>query len=190
MVVLLMGVSGSGKTTVGRAVAERLGAVLVDADDYHPAANVEKMRAGIALTEADRQPWLAALCADLVTLGATREPVVLACSALSKQSLTRLRSAAPAMTIVWLHGPRELIAERMRSREHFMPERLLASQLEALEPPDDALKPPDDALELPIALPPEELARIICRHVAGEPDAADEPGREGSEPGTVRMPRS
>ena len=74
MVVLVMGVSGSGKTTIGRAVAERLQAVFVEADDHHPAANIEKMRAGIALSDDDRQPWLDALCAELVTHGQARRP--------------------------------------------------------------------------------------------------------------------
>jgi len=164
MIVLIMGVSGSGKTTIGRAVAERLDAVLIDADDYHPESNIRKMRAGAPLTDADREPWLAALCAALASLRQGDRPVVLACSALSKSSRARLRSAAPEMKVVWLHGPRELIAERMRLREHFMPEQLLASQLGALEPPEDAL-------ELSIALPPVELARIICLHLAGEPDS-------------------
>lgn len=164
MVVLVMGVSGSGKSTVGRAVAERLRAVFIDADAYHPESNIDKMRAGLPLTEEDRRPWLAALCAELASLRQAGRPVVLACSALSKDSRDRLRSAAPGMKVVWLHGPRELIAERMRLREHFMPEQLLASQLEALEPPEDAL-------ELSIALPAEELARIICLRLASEPDS-------------------
>jgi gluconokinase len=167
MVILVMGVSGSGKTTIGRAVAERLQAVFVDADDYHPAANIEKMRAGIALSDEDRQPWLDALCAELAAQGQARRPVVLACSALSKMSRARLRRAAPEMKVVWLHGPRGKIADRMRSREHFMPEKLLASQFEALEPPENAL-------ELSIELSPEELARIICSHVAGERSLARE----------------
>jgi gluconokinase len=165
MVVLLMGVSGCGKTTIGRAVAKQLNAAFIDADDYHSESNIEKMRAGRPLNDEDRQPWLKALCSQLDSMRQEDRLVVLACSALSKASRAQLRSAAPDMTVVWLHGPRELIAERMRGRKHFMPERLLDSQYETLERPEDAL-------ELAVSSSPKELTKVVCQHVAAERQSA------------------
>jgi gluconokinase len=128
--VVVMGVSGSGKTTVGTALAERLGVPFVDGDDLHPATNVEKMAAGEPLTDADREPWLDAVGAVLA--GA---PVVVACSALRRVYRERLRRAAPGLRFVHLHGTRALLAERMGHRTHFMPPSLLDSQLATLEDP-------------------------------------------------------
>jgi gluconokinase len=125
-----MGVSGSGKTTVGSALAVRLGVPFVDADDLHPAANVQKMVAGIPLTDDDRWPWLDAVGAVLA-----RGPVVVACSALRRTYRDRLRAAAPDLALIYLHGSRELLADRMAHRAHFMPVSLLDSQLATLEVP-------------------------------------------------------
>ena len=128
--VVVMGVSGSGKTTVGSALAQRLGLRFVDADSLHPAANVEKMAAGIPLTDDDRWPWLDAVGAVLAD-----GPVVVACSALRRVYRDRLRVAAPDVAFVYLHASRELLEERMTHRTHFMPVSLLDSQFATLEPP-------------------------------------------------------
>ena len=129
--VVVMGVSGSGKTTVGAALADALGLRFVDGDALHPAANVAKMAAGIPLDDADRAPWLDAVGAVLAA-----GPVVVACSALKRVYRDRLRAAAPDLDLVFLDGSRELLASRMAARPgHFMPASLLDSQLATLEPP-------------------------------------------------------
>lgn len=156
MVVLLMGVSGSGKTTVGRTLAERLGARFVDGDDYHPPANVAKMRGGIPLTEEDRTVWLRDLRTEIDAWLAASATVVLACSALTARSREILGTGRDGVRLVHLRGSKELIAGRMRARAHFMPPRLLESQFAALEPPEDAL-------ELDVAASPATLvARIVA----------------------------
>lgn len=132
--IVVMGVAGSGKTVVGQALAARLGRRFVDADDLHPAANVEKMRRGEPLNDDDRAPWLDTVGA---TLAEPSAPVV-ACSALKRAYRDRLRAAAPGLRFVHLHGDRALIADRMAAREdHFMPLSLLDDQLSTLEPLDD-----------------------------------------------------
>jgi len=139
MVVLLMGVTGVGKSTVGLALAEYLHWKVVDADGYQPAANVAKMRAGVALDDSDRAPWLAALHeAILAWLDADRN-VVLACSAL-KRSYRQQLTVSPAVRLVYLRGTPQLIAHRLSERHgHYMDAGLLASQLEVLEEPEQAL---------------------------------------------------
>jgi carbohydrate kinase (thermoresistant glucokinase family) len=133
--VVMMGVSGSGKTTVGEALAERLGVRFRDADEFHPKANVEKMSAGVPLTDADRWPWLDAIGAAI--RDAPREAaIVISCSALKRVYRVRILEAAERpVTFVHLTGSRALLAERMqRRRGHFMPPSLLDSQLATLEP--------------------------------------------------------
>jgi gluconokinase len=139
-VLIFMGVAGSGKTTVARLFAQRTGAVFYEGDDYHSPDNLARMRAGIPLTDADRQPWLATLRAIIVRALAANEFTVLTCSALKAKYRAGL--AAGDSRIQWVHltGPRTLIAERLKSRTgHFMPPALLESQLAILEPPEDAL---------------------------------------------------
>lgn len=134
--ILVMGVSGCGKTSVGSELAAALGYRFVDADDYHPSANVEKMRAGQALDDHDREPWLARLNALLRHSAARHQPVVLACSALRERYRVRLADRLPALTIVHLSGTPDTIARRLDARNHrYMPASLLKSQFEALEPP-------------------------------------------------------
>jgi carbohydrate kinase (thermoresistant glucokinase family) len=138
--IIVMGVSGCGKTTVGRTLAERLDATFLDADDFHPETNVAKMRAGTPLSDADRAPWLATLNHALQTLSERGEQVVLACSALKKSYRDVIGARLPQAQWIFLDGSFELIAARMRERpNHYMPESLLRSQFDALERPDTAI---------------------------------------------------
>jgi gluconokinase len=138
-VIVVMGVSGSGKSTVGGLLAERLGVPYAEADDFHPAANIAKMSAGHPLDDTDRAPWLDAIAAWIAGRG-DRGGVV-SCSALRRRYRDRLRADAPSVFFLHLDGPPELIAARLAARmQHFMPPGLLASQFDALEPldPDEA----------------------------------------------------
>ena len=138
MVIVLMGVSGARKTTVGQLLASQLGWDFADADDYYPAANLEKMRAGIPLTDADRAPWLETLRALIAGWIAAGKNVVLACSAL-KRAYREILQVAPDVRIVYLKGTPQLLHQRLHSRHgHFMTEQMLESQLATLEEPDDA----------------------------------------------------
>ena len=139
MVVLLMGVSGAGKTTVGKLLASQLGWKFADADDYHSAANVEKMRNGIPLTDADRVPWLESLRGLIVEWIASGESGVLACSALTKEYRARL-VVEPEVRVVYLKANRALLRERLLGRHgHYMKEGMLESQIATLEEPEDAI---------------------------------------------------
>lgn len=131
-----MGVCGSGKSVIGSALASALGCEFVEGDQFHPAENVRKMTAGIPLTDADRAGWLDDLRVRLDVAARSGRGVVLTCSALKRAYRDVLRRGAPELQLVWLHGPRDLLAQRMAQRQgHFMPPTLLDSQLAALEPP-------------------------------------------------------
>jgi gluconokinase len=158
MMVVLMGVTGSGKTTVGRLLARELGWTFLDADDYHPAANVEKMRRGVPLTDEDRRPWLEALRRRVDEACARGENVVLACSALKHAYQEYLQhDVVGQVYYVQLRGSEALIGARLAARKgHFMNPGLLHSQFETLEPPDDAL-------QIDITPPPEVIAAEIRR---------------------------
>lgn len=157
-----MGVSGSGKTTIGSALALRTGAIFADADDYHPAANKAKMAAGHALDDADRQPWLEEL--NRVMLGWGVAGGVLACSALKQQYRQTLARGLRGVYFVMLDGSKELIASRLRARQHeFMNAGLLESQLETLEVPEDGLRVINDRA-------PAAVVDEILRRVKGEGD--------------------
>jgi gluconokinase len=151
-VVVVMGVSGSGKTTVGSSLAGRFEVEYGEADDFHPQANVDKMAAGHPLDDDDRQPWLAAIGR---WLGERQERgAVATCSALKKSYRDLLRGNAPETVFLHLHGSRELLEERMGRRSgHFMPASLLDSQLEILEP----LSEEERGLTADVALTPEEI---------------------------------
>lgn len=134
MVVLVMGVEGSGKTTVGRALAARLHCDFVDGDDYQPAENVKKMSAGIGLTDEDRAPWLARIKSEIDRAVAAGRDLVVACSALKRKYREEL--AAPGELLVYLRGDREVIASRLVARKnHFAQTSLLESQFADLEEP-------------------------------------------------------
>ena len=136
-----MGVSGSGKTTVGKVLAKALGAEFVEGDSYHPPANIEKMRRGIPLDDADRWPWLQVLSAEIDRWLEAGRPVVLACSALKQAYRDVLAKGRPGVRFVYLEGDKALIRRRLEERRgHYMPATLLDSQLAALEPPADAIR--------------------------------------------------
>ncbi|MCB9419963.1 MAG: gluconokinase [Ardenticatenaceae bacterium] len=138
-VYVIMGVSGSGKTTVGRALAERLGVPFYDGDDFHPPENVAKMANGIPLNDTDRHPWLARLHDLIAEHEARGETAVLACSALKKKYRDQLREGNDNISIVYLEGSYDLIWERMAVRQaHYMKADMLQSQFDTLEPPSSA----------------------------------------------------
>jgi gluconokinase len=140
MILVLMGVAGCGKSTVGQALARELGWPYFDADDYHPAANVEKMRSGIPLTDADRWPWLDRLNALLREQQAQGRSTILGCSALKQVYRDRLAQGVVDLRWVHLRGTFELIQSRLQARKgHYMPATLLQSQFATLEAPADAL---------------------------------------------------
>jgi len=139
MILLVMGVTGSGKTTVGKLLASRLGWTFLDADDFHSASNVEKMTRGIPLTDADREPWLRSIHEELIRLDAQGHSAVLACSAL-KQKYHDLLKAELDLRVIYIKGSYEVLYSRIASRQgHFAHENLLASQFAALEEPAAAI---------------------------------------------------
>lgn len=161
MITVLMGVVGSGKTTVGSLLANELGWQFADADDYHPPSNVEKIRQGIPLTDADRGPWLSQLAAKIAEWNKAGINAVLACSAL-KESYRRQLAVVGGVRFVYLKGSHEQIAERLRSRrDHFADAKILASQFADLEEPTDAIA-------VDISSSPEEIVREIRRSLGAE----------------------
>lgn len=160
MILILMGVSGSGKTTVGRILAHDLGWPFYDADDLHPQANIDKMHRGEPLTDADRAPWLDALHDLIAPLDGDGRSAVLACSALKRIYRDRLAAHVAGARFVYLRGDASLLRLRLARRSgHFMPIDLLQSQLDTLEEPEWALVVDIDAA-------PEEIAARIKGEVA------------------------
>ena len=134
--IIVMGVSGSGKTTVGEAVARRIHAKFIDGDDLHPRANIQKMGSGHPLNDEDRMPWLERLSDAAYSLHHKNETGIIVCSALKRRYRDRLRDGNPEMVFLYLKGSFEVIMERLKARSgHFMPTDLLKSQFEALEEP-------------------------------------------------------
>ena len=153
MIVIIFGVSGAGKTTVGKLLARELGWHLLEADDFHPAANIKKMRSGHPLTDEDRWPWLEALLEQIERFLAVEEDAVLACSALKRKYREYLR-VSPDVKLVFLRGDFALIEKQLRDRRgHFMNPELLQSQFADLE---DA-EPDEDALTIELGRTPQEI---------------------------------
>lgn len=152
--VVVMGVSGSGKSTVAAGLAQLLGWRLGEADHFHPQSNKDKMAAGVPLDDDDRRPWLEGLATWMADRSQAGHSTVIACSALKRRYRDILRSGPPELGCIHLHGPVETIAERMAGREgHFMPTSLLQSQLDILEP----LEGDELGVELDVRQTPELL---------------------------------
>lgn len=158
MIVLVMGTTGAGKTTVGQLLAQQLGWTFLDADDFHPAANVEKMKHGIPLTDADRAPWLAAIHDAVARLSGMGMDCVLACSAL-KESYRKTIGEGLAMKTVYLKGTYEEMRAHILARHgHFAGEAILAGQFADLEEPKDAIA-------VSVLHKPEEIVEEVRREL-------------------------
>jgi gluconokinase len=161
-IAIVMGVSGSGKTTIARGLADGEGWILLEGDQFHPPANIAKMKAGIPLTDEDRWPWLRAIAAREDELRAAGQSAVVACSALKRAYRDILIGGRPDTLLVYLRGSKELIAERMKARKgHFMPPALLDSQFATLEEPG----PDEHAIVVDIGGPLDAVIRDAVRQV-------------------------
>jgi gluconokinase len=170
MIVVVMGVSGSGKTTIGKRLAERTGWIFADADDYFPRSAKEKMAAGHPLNDEDRAPWLLTLNSLLRKWDKEDTNGILACSALKTKYHATLKAGVPPAHIrfIFLDAPKKLLAARLAARKHeYMNPRLLDSQLATLEPPSDALRLVNDRA-------PEEIVSQILAHVSPLQNVAEE----------------
>lgn len=160
--LIVMGVSGSGKSSVARLLAERLGVDYIEGDDDHPPQNIAKMEAGEPLDDADRQGWLTILKDRLRHTASEKRSLVLTCSALKRRYRDLLRKGDPQLIIIYLHGDRDLIASRMAARSrHFMPSSLLDSQFRDLEPPGDD----ERTIRLDVRHTPEALVEQAIRQL-------------------------
>ena len=166
MIVVVMGVSGTGKTTLGALLARRIGCRFIDADDFHPPANVAKMAAGTPLTDEDRRPWLDRLNVELRTAASRGEGLVLACSALKQSYRDLLGEGLAQCAFIYLRGEIDLIRERAKARRHrYMPASLLESQFATLEPPARAI-------EVDVAQPVERCLDLVAAALLPDADAA------------------
>jgi len=164
--IVVMGVSGCGKSTLGRALAAALRVGFVEGDEWHPPRNVALMAAGTPLTDDDRRDWLRSLAGRLGAAAASRQGLVLSCSALKRSYRDLLRTGAPGLRFVFLSGPPALVAERLHGRRgHYMPPSLLPSQFEALEPP----QADEQAIELDITLPVADLVTHVLHRLETAP---------------------
>ena len=162
MIVLIMGVSGCGKTTIAAALAAAKGWTLREGDQFHPPANVAKMAAGKPLTDEDRWPWLDAIAAKIAEHRIRGESAVVACSALRRVYRDRLIGGQPDTALVYLRGDRATIARRLAARaDHFMPPALLDSQFRALEEPS----PDENPIVIDIGGSPDNLVRAITERL-------------------------
>lgn len=162
LIVIVMGVSGVGKTTIGQRLAESLGWPFFDADDFHPQANVDKMGRGIPLTDDDRWPWLARIHQKMSGLLAEGRSAVIACSALKAAYRDRLTATQADQTVfVYLKGEYDLLLQRMQAREgHFMKADMLKSQF-------DTLEEPNEAITVEVTVKPETIIQNIQEQLAG-----------------------
>lgn len=163
-ILLLMGVSGSGKTTLGRLLSDQLHWPFHDGDDYHPPANVAKMRSGIPLTDADRAPWLTAIAADIRAHLDRGQSAIFACSALKSAYRDILRVDPRRVIFVHLRGDRDLLQSRLQQRKgHYMPATLLDSQIQTLQDPGE------DAVTIDVGPPAPLVAQEIRRRLGIDP---------------------
>ena len=166
MIVVVAGVSGSGKTTVGSLLADRLGWPFTDADALHPAANIAKMHAGHPLSDADRRPWLATVGARMDAFAASGQSAVLACSALKHSYREQLLAGRPEARMVFLHATREVLEDRLRARHgHFFPAALLDSQFADLQCPE----PAEDVVVMEATIPPDQAVDEIIQRLQLSP---------------------
>ena len=159
--VVVMGVSGCGKSTIARALHERLGWEFAEGDEYHPAANVAKMASGRPLMDEDRWPWLRTLADWTRERDERGESTILSCSSLKRSYRDLLRDGGAGTYFVHMHGDKGILLERMESREHFMPPTLLESQLDTLE----LLEPDERGVLVDIALPVDRAMRVVLAHL-------------------------
>lgn len=175
---VVMGVAGAGKTLIGSRLARALGSEFVEGDDYHPAANVAKMAAGIPLTDADRAGWLDALAARIRDARAANEGLVVAASVLKRKYRDVLRAADPELRFIHLVAPRPVIANRLEHRTgHYMPPSLLDSQLAILEPPGAD----EGAWVYDNERPPDAIVGDIAARIAREDAPLPHPSPESNE---------
>jgi gluconokinase len=168
--LVVMGVSGSGKSTIAEKLAERLGWIFEDGDSFHPASNVAKMRAGHPLTDEDRWPWLQAIADEIDRVCKAGERAVIACSALRHAYRDVLVHGRRDVRIVFLSGPQALIADRLARRKgHFMPAGLLDSQFKTLEPPEQSEHPVTVSIDASVETIVEDIVRQLK---LGRPDRA------------------
>ena len=159
-VILLMGVSGSGKSTTGRNLSRLLGWPFSDADDFHPPENIRKMKSGRPLDDSDREPWLAAIASYIDERRRAGKPAIVSCSALKRRYRQALIAGKPDVALVFLSGTKAIIGERLSRRKgHFMPPSLLDSQFAALETPE----PDEGPLVVSIALSPRRVVETITQ---------------------------
>ncbi|WP_308471599.1 gluconokinase [Pseudoclavibacter sp. Z016] len=168
--MVVMGVQGTGKTTIGSALATRLDVTFIDSDDLHPPANKAKMAAGNPLDDEDRVPWLKVIGETIAANAAEGRVTIVACSALKRWYRELLRSSVPELRFIHLSGQRDLVASRLATRQHeFMPTTLLDSQFEVLEP----LAPWEAGVVVPVADTPAEIVDAIVAYLEGaEPSEA------------------
>jgi gluconokinase len=161
-VIVLMGVAGCGKSTAGEGLSKALGWPFRDADSFHPPANVEKMRRGVPLDDADRAPWLAAIAAWIDERRAQGAPGIVSCSALKRAYRERIVGSRPDVRLVYLRGDRQIIGQRLAARKgHFMPASLLDSQLAVLEEPGEDERP----AVVDAAMPPRRVVAAILEQL-------------------------
>ncbi|WP_411730953.1 gluconokinase [Paeniglutamicibacter sp.] len=158
--MVVMGVSGCGKSTVGNMLAQAIGSTFIDGDDLHPVSNKEKMAAGRPLDDTDREPWLATIGDALHSSSESGSPAIIACSALKRSYRDLLRAHEPATVFIHLRGAADLIQNRLDERSHeYMPSTLLTSQLNTLE----AIEADESAIEVDVSQTPEDIVALVAK---------------------------